>query len=119
MNSLYERAKAAENEIDQFGLPTTLIEKFVFDELYERDIDDYNLMNLLSPKFIQCILDRGVKVINSKKMGLQLYNLGPKGSELKPHSSDEYQDLFEGWQKAGWIEIYEGEDKLLIAKLKG
>jgi hypothetical protein len=118
MGSLYERAKAAENEINYFGLPTVFIEKFVFDELCRLKVDDYNLNDLLSPRFIESILDRGAKIINSRRTGLQLYNLGPKGTELKSPSGDEYQELFEAWERAGWIETYEGEDNLLIAKMK-
>lgn len=118
MFSLLEKAKAAQTEIEEYGLPLSFIEQFVFEELFGRDTSDYVLPDILSPKFINEILERGTKIINSERTGRKLYNLGPKGSELKPPSADQYLILFTNWKDAGWVEISEVENNEIDVSVK-
>ncbi len=117
MVSLSEKAKLIEKEWEEFNLPDTCIEQFVFHELFELEVSQYNLKDILSLKAISSVIDNGIKVIDAYKSGKKLYTLGARGSEAEIPSEQQYIELFKKWELAGWVKMEEDKEGVINVKL--
>ncbi|MDH5323959.1 MAG: hypothetical protein OEZ68_03220 [Gammaproteobacteria bacterium] len=101
---LSDSAKKLEHEWKEYDLPDFCIEKFVFENLIDLDICEYDLPTLLSSQAIQVVIKLGIEIINADSRGLKMVRIGHDKSEVVPSCAD-YETLFARWASAGWITV--------------
>ncbi|SMC27189.1 hypothetical protein SAMN02745857_02744 [Andreprevotia lacus DSM 23236] len=103
--SLIELAHQREKEWEDYNLPSTYLEGFVFQNLLEKNTSEYVLYELFSKKAIQAVADLGAMLITAKRQGRSVWEIGPGGGEVGEEKTNSYEKLFSLWQKAGWVEL--------------